>query len=248
MSLVAKLATFFRGAANEPIEKFLDANAISIFEQEIREAQTVITTAKAHLVAVVTEKKKLEASNETLRETTQRRIVQIHQALEKGREDLARELSDIVAESEATLDEQMMHEAKLAAKEAALKKQLRAAVTELQRYQRELNLAKANRHAVMALSKIKGQSSGLAETLNGLEDSLKKVVDQQANFDAFNAASEEVNGELSGQSLEARLKENNISTAKKCGKDVLERIKAERAKEQTTVTPGANEMADRSVS
>ena len=68
MSIWSKLNTLLRATAHEPVEHLVDANAIRIFEQEIRDAENAIVQAKYQLATVMAEKKQLLRHNQALAE------------------------------------------------------------------------------------------------------------------------------------------------------------------------------------
>ena len=51
MSLWTKLNTLMRASAHEPVEKLVDANALRIMAQEIREAEQALHQARLDLYA-----------------------------------------------------------------------------------------------------------------------------------------------------------------------------------------------------
>lgn len=229
MSLWNKLGTLFRASAEEPLHHLVDANRIRIFEQEIRDAETAIQQAKLQLATVMAEKKQLQRHNQALEENLVTKEQQTCAALDKQEDALARELAQVIAEDETLLQQQRGQVASLDKQEQHLKRQLRLAANSIQKCQRELTLAKANRSAQQAMGHLKGYSSGLTATLDDMTASLNAIKHQQTRALAMDDAMREINAELSGEQLDDRLKQAGIATAGHDADAVLERLRKQRA-------------------
>lgn len=229
MSLWMKLHTLFRATAQEPLEQLVDVQALRIFEQEIRDAENAIVQAKYQLATVMTEKKQLQRHNRALEENITTQESQALAALEKQQDDLARELAALIADNESLLQEQRRQADTLDRQEQQLKRQLRLAAQSIQRYQRELNLARANQSAQKALGHLKGYSTGLTHSLQEMAVSLERIQRRQNRTADLDAALDEINGELSGDALDRRLKAAGIPSGKPDADAVLERLRTQRA-------------------
>ena len=229
MSLWTKLNTLFRASAQEPLHQLVDANAIGIFQQEIRDAENAVVQAKYQLATVIAEKRKLNRSNGLLRENIANKEQQTLAALDKNESDLAEELAAFIAQDEALLQDQLKQEQHLQKQEVKLKQQLRIAVQSIQQYQRELNLAKANRNAQKALGQLQGYSSGLSVSLQDMATSLQHIQSQQGYAQDREEALQEINAELNGEHLDRKLKQAGIETGNHDAEAVLERLRKQRA-------------------
>lgn len=229
MSLLRKLNTLFRASAQEPAERLVEANSVRIFEQEIRDAETAILQAKRQLAVVMAQKKQLTRHNEMLQESIERREQQACEAMEQQQNGLAEEVATLIAEEELILRDQARQTAHLAKQENNLKQQLRIAAQSIQKYRRELNLAKANRSAQQAISSLKGYSNGLSVSMQDMTTSLNRIQQQQTDFADFDSAMTEIEAEFSDQSLDKKLKQAGIKTDEYDAQAVLERLRKQRA-------------------
>lgn len=229
MNLWSKLNTLLRASAQEPVEHLVDANAIRIFEQEIRDAETAIVQAKYQLATVMAEKKQLQRHNQTLAENIAIKEQQAMAALDKNNDALAQDVAALIAEDESLLADQRRQADYLDQQETRLKHQLRAAAHTIQRYQRELTLAKANRSAQKALGQLQGHSSGLSSALQEMEISLAHIQKRQNRAIDMDEAIQEINAEMNGEQLNQRLKQAGIKTARHDADTVLERLRKQRA-------------------
>ena len=67
MTLWRKVGTLFRASAHEPLEQLVDANALRIMEQELRDTEHAMLLAKRELAGLMATIKQLQRSNEQLR-------------------------------------------------------------------------------------------------------------------------------------------------------------------------------------
>jgi phage shock protein A len=229
MSLWSKLNTLLRATAQEPVEHLVDANAIRIFEQEIRDAEAAIVQAKYQLATVMAEKKQLLRHNQALAENIAIKEQQAVAALDKNDEALAQDVAALIAEDESLLQDQRKQADYLDQQEIRLKRQLRVAAQTIQRYQRELSLAKANRSAQKALGQLQGYSNGLTSSLQEMATSLERIQKRQNRAADMDEALQEINAEMNGEQLDQRLKQAGIKTGKHDADAVLERLRKQRA-------------------
>lgn len=229
MSLWTKLNTLFRASAEEPLHQLVDSNSIRIFEQEIRDGEKAIQQAKLQLATVMAEKKQLQRHNQALEENIGNKERQATEALDKQAEELALELAQVIAEDESLFQQQRKQVASLEKQETHLKRQLRVAANSIQKYQRELTLAKANCSAQKAMGSLKGYSNGLSATMDEMASSLNNIKHQQARAAEMDDALREINAELNGEHLNDRLKQEGIASGEHDAEAVLERLRKQRA-------------------
>lgn len=226
MSMFRKLTTLFTATAQQPLHQLIDRNTIEIFEQEIRQAENALPTAKFHLASVMAERRKLEREIETLSDRLQTRITQCQAALNQQDESLARELAALIADDEnlhSSLQKQADH---LHVQETQLTQQMRKAVHSLQHYQRELALAKAHRHAHNALGALGSCSSELTTRLGDMELSVQTLRQQHLHQLEMSNAMARIDSDLNGENLDQRLERAGITTGKHNGDAVLQRLRA----------------------
>ena len=229
MALWQKLNTLFRARANESAQQIVDANAIRIFEQEIRDAQTAIHQAKRLLALHMAEKKKLVKQANQITVNIEVKEKQACEAMDKDAMPLAEEIADIIAEEEnvlASLNNQIDY---LDSQEIILRKQLRVAIHNTSKYQRELQVAKANRNAQQALGTLRTCSHGVNDSMCDMESSLANIRSKQADFNDFEEALVKVDADFNGDQLDEKLKSVGISTGDSSSQAVLDRLRKQRA-------------------
>lgn len=228
MSLWRKLNTLMKASSQAPLESLVVANSIQIFEQEIRDAELAINKSKRELACVMAEKTRLKRSNSSLAESVEVKEQRTLEAIEKGEEDLAAEVADLIAVDEQLLTDQKSQLKHLETQESRLRQQLKEVVSTVARYRNELRLAKANQSAEKAMIQLKGCASGLNSNLDDMAESLSTIKERQQGFRDYDDALSQIEADCSGRSLERRLDAAGINNGKLTGKDVLERLKKQK--------------------
>ena len=225
MSLWIKLNTLFKATAHEPLEQLVEANSWRIFQQEIRDAENAIVQAKQHLATVMAQHKQLARHNDLLQQSINTREQQAVAALDKDEQQLAQELAALIADDENLLREQQQQQAHLQSQQVKLKRQLRIALQSTQKYQRELDLARANSGAQKALGQLQGHSNGLSVSLEDMASSLDRIKAQQTKVMDHDQALLEIDAELTGKQLDQQLKQAGIACAEHDANAVLQRLR-----------------------
>ena len=138
MTLWRKVGTLFRASAHEPLEQLVDANALRIMEQELRDTEHAMLQAKRELAGLMATIKQLQRSNEQLSADLAQREAQARQALERDEAGLAYELAEWIAAQENQLQQQRQQAEQLQRQETSLREQLRRAAQMRQWCQRHI--------------------------------------------------------------------------------------------------------------
>ena len=219
MGLIAKLLTALRGAANEAGEKAVDANALRILDQELRDADKANAEAKEQLATIMGKKKVAEARLDGLQADYERRMEQVRTALDKGEEDLARDVAQAVKQ----IEEQGRAEQQVISAYEATIEDLRGAVREndsrIDAIRREVDTVKANEALVKAEQAASAGTGAGVTALGSAADSLQRIKERQAATRAKIEASRELADD--GGDLDARLAKAGITDQSRSVDDVL---------------------------
>ncbi len=229
MYVMQKITTAFRGAAREGAEKVVDANAIRIFEQEIYDCENAITLAKHDLAKVMAEKIRLQRVHEQRLVSIKERETQAGEALDKGIEDLARELAEWISDQERTVETEKKALQKLRDHEAKLRKSLNAAANHIQHYRRELRLVQATQSSQRATSALTCKANTLGARIMDMQDSLERIRNRQSEFEDYQEAVQILGDDFSDDALDAKLEKAGIGSSNATDA-ILERIKMSRKK------------------
>ncbi|MEH6490878.1 PspA/IM30 family protein [Halopseudomonas sp.] len=229
MTIWRKVGTLFRAGAQEPLEQLVDANALRIMEQELRDTEQAMLRAKRELASLMATGKQLQRSNQQLGEELAQREEQASQALEKGEAGLAYELAEWIAAHENQLQQQRQQAEHLTRQEDSLRQHLRDAAHSHQQYRREWQLARANRNAEQVLRNLGGHTQGLHAQLGDLASSLQRIRQQQHHFSDVDSALRELQQEDDGSALDLRLQQAGINTGDSDAGQVLARLRNRQA-------------------
>src|SRR3546814_7352496 len=100
MAIWSKLFTLGRAGAHEATAAVVDANALRILDQEIRDADTAQGKARDDLAGLVARRRILEAEVESFRAQVSKYESSARIAVEKGNMDLARQVAQRIADLE----------------------------------------------------------------------------------------------------------------------------------------------------
>ena len=100
MSMLRKLSALFRGSAHDAAQGVVDANALKILDQEIRDADKAQGKARDDLAGLVARRRILETEVESFRAQATKYEASARVAVEKGNMDLARQVAQRIADLE----------------------------------------------------------------------------------------------------------------------------------------------------
>ena len=100
MNIWAKMMTALRGGVNEAGEAIVDAQALRILDQEVRDASQALQDSKNSLAEIMARQKVAEEKVAGLKKQIEEHEGYAIKALEKGDEGLAREVAEKIADFE----------------------------------------------------------------------------------------------------------------------------------------------------
>ena len=240
-SVLSKLWTALRGAANEAGEAAVDVNATRILDQEIRDADNELREARIALAGMMgkqtvernhlAEKQaKLEEYAGYIRQTLakQKAAESAGQTAEIGKHaSLAQEVATKYAEQEALIKASDNVIAEYGKNVDVLKQKIVAGETAIRTLKQRADTVKAKQHVIKASAAVAAASSSTDSRARNALDSLERLEKRQeealAQMDAANALS----SESTGEALEERLRKAGVIPSAGAASDVLARFKSE---------------------
>jgi phage shock protein A len=219
--------TLFRGSVAAAGEELEDRSALLILDQQMRDAASAVERSKRTLALAIAgdqaEGRRLDATNTRIADLETRATA----ALEGGREDLAREAAQAIANLEADRDSAMTARALFASEITRLKRHVanaEARITELDRGRR---LARAS-ESVRALRRSGIEAARPYEsTLPEAEATLKRLRERQMDAQAADEALLEIDAASGPLATAEKLAEQGFGPRmKSTADDVLARLKA----------------------
>ncbi len=226
MSIFSKIFTAVRGGAREAGEAIVDANAIRILEQEVKDAENHIAKAKQDLTTIMAKEMQSNREIERLKKQVEEYEGYAIQALEKGDEGLAVEIAEKIASIEPDLAVQEENKTSFSAHAQRLKDLVKKTERQLGDHKRQLLMVKTTESVQKATSAISDNFSNSNSKMMSASESLKRIKQKQKDFDDKLQAAELLDSENSDTSLEAKMKQAGIGEQPSSANSVLDRIKA----------------------
>jgi phage shock protein A len=224
---VRKLFTLFRAYEVDAGQAVIDANALKILEQELREAAAGVGEATRELTGLMAR----EMADERAREAADRRAREHEpyalKALERGDEALARQCADIVAAAEAERDRYGRNVDAARRHIISLRASIATADARIGEIRREFLAARSRAALQRATGALSLSSKGVSSALAAAEETLARINELQADAADRAAAADLLADEKSGASLRQKLSEAGIAEpAPHTADAVLARLKS----------------------
>ena len=235
MSMLSKLSALFRGTAHEAGQAVVDANALKILDQEIRDADTAQGKARDDLAGLVARRRMAENELKSFGEQIAKYESSVRAALSQGKEDLAREVAGRITELETEIGTRGPMIDGMKEAEARLRTAISATDQKIETLRREIDIVKVNDSVQKAQTSVALQSQGAHSRIGSAADSLQRIKQRQAVQEERLRVGQELEDRRTGADLDAKLKEAGILPGHASADDVLARLSA--PKEMKVVTP-----------
>lgn len=226
MGILKNILTAVRGGASEVGESIVDANAVRILGQEIRDAQDAIGKAKQSLTGLKASEIKLKREINSLESDIASYEGKAVQALEAGNEALAVEVAERIAEIENEAAEKGTEHSALSAQVNKINSMIRQREKIIQKNGRELEKIKTVEQLQKATSSMSTNFAATNASEHRVSKALERVKKKQTNWEDRMEAGEWMEDEASGDDLDSKLKSAGIGANTSSGaSSVLERLK-----------------------
>jgi len=221
--------TIFRGSVAAAEEELQDRTALVVLDQQMRDAAAAVDRSKRTLALAIAgdqqEGRRLEATNARIADLE----VRASAALEGGRDDLAREAAQAIANLEAERDAAMTARTLFATEITRLKRHVANAEARIAELDRGRRLARAS-EAVRSLRRSGIEAARPYEsTLPEAEATLKRLRERQMETQAADDALFEIDTASGPLATAEKLAEQGFGPRMKSTADsVLARLKARR--------------------
>ena len=230
MGVLRDMLTALRGGANEVGEAIVDANAIRILEQEIRDAETAIGSAKQSLTRMKSSEIKLKREIATLDADVADYERKAVAALNAGEEALAAEVAERIAELESERGEKGGEQAALDREVQKIHAMIKARERTIQKNKRELDKVRTVQELQRATESVSRNFAATGSSANRVSKALERVKAKQQGWQDRMEAGEWLEGQEAGDDIDAKLRAKGIGNAGSTGaSDVLARLKAKQA-------------------
>ena len=229
MNIWSKMITALRGGVNEAGEAIVDAQALRILDQEIRDASEELNKSKDGLASLIAQQKLAEEKASSLKADIKKNEGFILAALEKKDEDLALELAARVANFENSLETESDAAKTFKAQAEALRESMRTAEHQIKQLKNQTETVKATEAVQRAQKVVAQRHNGSNSKLRTALDSLERIQENQKLSAAKMAAASEIAQDSVESSLDQKLRDAGI-TGSNSADDVLARLKSKAKK------------------
>lgn len=234
MSMLAKLSALFRGTAHDTAQSVVDANALKILDQEIRDADNNQGKARDDLAGLVARRRMAETELKSFQDQISKYENSARTALDRGQNDLALEVAGRIAELETEIGNRGPLIENMKAAEVRLRTAIATTDQKIETLRREIDIVKVNDSVQKAQTSVALQSAGAQSRIGSAADSLQRIKQRQAVNEEKLIAGQELEDRRTGADLDARLKAAGILPGQSSANDVLARLTAREIK---VVTP-----------
>lgn len=230
MSILKSILTAIRGGASEVGEAVVDANAVRILEQEIRDAEDAIGKAKQSLTSLKASEIKLKRELNTLQNDISDYESKAIQALESNNETLAIQVAERIAEFEVDANEKDAEHKDLNMQVNKINSMIRQREKAIQKNRRELEKIKTVEQLQKATSSMSTNFAATNASEHRVSKALDRVKKKQAKWEDHMEAGEWMTEEGQGDDLDKQLKAAGIGGASSAtSASVLERLKQKKS-------------------
>ena len=227
MGVLKDLMQAVRGGANEVGEAIVDANAIRILEQEIRDAESAIASAKQSLTRMKSSeiglKRDLSTLGADIADYEQKAIA----ALDAGEEALATEVAERIAELEGERDDKAGEQAALNEEVNKIHAMIKARERTIQKNKRELDKVRTVQELQRATESVSRNFAATGSKGHRVSQALDRVKAKQQNWQDRMEAGDWMESQEGVDDIDAKLKAKGIgASGASAGSDVLARLKA----------------------
>lgn len=234
MSMLRKLSALFRGTAHDAAQGVVDANALKILDQEIRDADNAQGKARDDLAGLVARRRMAENEMASFRDQIAKYESSARSALGQGKTDLAREVAARIAELEVEISSRGPLIEDMKAAEARLRTAIASTDQKIETLRREIDIVKVNESVQRAQTSVALNSAGAQSRIGSAADSLQRIKQRQAVQEEKLRENQALEDRRTGADLDAKLRDAGILSGHSSADDVLARLTQQ---EVTVVTP-----------
>ncbi|CAN5788334.1 PspA/IM30 family protein [soil metagenome] len=222
MAIWSKLFTLGRAAGNEAASAVVDANALRILDQEIRDADKAQGKARDDLAGLVARRRILEAEVLSFQAQIAKYEGSARVAVDKGNMDLARQVAQRIADLEQDISMKAPQVADMRQAEEQIHTAIAATDRKIEQLRREVDVVKVNESVQKAQATV--AASGAGNSLGSAADSLARIRERQMIRGEKLRAAGELEDRRTGADLDEKLRLAGILPGQSSADDVLARL------------------------
>ena len=222
------LSTLIAGVNARSEDRVRDAFAIELIDQKIREAETSLKAAKATLASLIQRQRSEERQRDALKNRIKDMIGRAQDAMDQGRDDLATEAAQAVAQMENELTIRMETCDRLDQKVIRLRNSIEAGHRRIIDLKQGAIQARAVRREQAIQSKL-NSTIGRTSNVEEAEELIGRVMGKDDPFEQSEIL-REIDRDLGHETLADRMADHGFGPATRTtADDVLARLKAKKS-------------------
>ncbi|KQM30600.1 PspA/IM30 family protein [Sphingomonas sp. Leaf10] len=224
MSMWKNLVALVRGTAHETGQSIVDAKALTILDQQIRDAGTLQAKARDDLATLTAKRRMMEKELEGLTSQREKYESSARAAMARGDMDLAREVAQRLATIEQEQSSKTPQIADMRAAEDKIHGIIKTGDGKIDALRREVDVVRANESVQKAQASVASSYGGAASSLGSAADSLARLKERQAIREEKFKASAELEDMRTGADLDAKLQAAGLLPGHSSADDILARL------------------------
>lgn len=221
-----QLVALVKGTAHETGQAVVDAKALTILDQQMRDAASAQAKARDDLATLTARRRMIEKDVESLAAQRDKYEASARAAMVKGDMDLAREVANRLASIEAEGSAKVPQATEMRAAEDRIRKIIAQGDQKIDALKRELEIVRANESVQRAQASVASSYGGTVSSLGSAADSLARLKERQAIRDEKFKAAGELEDMRTGADLDAKLRNAGLLEGHSTADDILARLSA----------------------
>ncbi|USU03422.1 PspA/IM30 family protein [Sphingomonadaceae bacterium OTU29LAMAA1] len=229
MSMWKQLVTLVRGTAHEAGQSVVDAKALTILDQQMRDAASAQAKARDDLATLTARRRMVEKEVEALASQRDKYEASARAAIARGDMDLARQVAERLSTIEQDGSAKLPQVAEMRAAEDRMRGIIQSGDTKIEALRREVDVVRANESVQKAQAAVASNYGGTLSQLGSAAESLQRMKERQAiQGEKFRAAAE-LEDSRTGADLDAKLQAAGLLPGASSADDILARLSAPKA-------------------
>lgn len=224
MSMWKNLVALVRGTAHETGQSIVDAKALTILDQQIRDAGSLQAKARDDLATLTAKRRMMEKELEALTSQREKYESSARAAMARGDMDLAREVAQRLATIEQEQSTKTPQIADMRAAEDKIRAIIKTGDGKIDALRREVDVVRANESVQKAQASVASSYGGATASLGSAADSLARLKERQAIREEKFKASAELEDMRTGADLDAKLQAAGLLPGHSSADDILARL------------------------
>ena len=226
MSIWKQMVALVRGSAHEAGQSVIDAKALTILDQQMRDAGQAQAKARDDLATLTARRRMIEKDLEALTSQRTKYESSARAAMAKGDMDLARQVAERLASIETEASTKTPQIADMRTAEDRIRGIITQGDGKIEALRREVEVVRANESVQKAQAAVATSYGGTVNSLGSAADSLKRIKERQLIQDERFKAAGELEDMRTGADLDAKLRDAGLLQGSSSADEILARLSA----------------------